>query len=471
MKKVALLLPAMLLIFIATYANIRLPNVLSSNMVLQQKSTVKLWGWADPTEKIIISTSWNNRSDTVYGTRDATFMATIPTPAAGGPYTITFKGNNTVTLENVMLGEVWVCSGQSNMEWSSYQQLQQIVEEIPRSQQNNIRLFNIPRSTAANPQENVTGTWQICGPASLPGFSAVGYFFGKRLQSELNVPIGLINASWGGTPAEVWTPSVVVENNPELSTAAEKIQPALWWPYKPGKTYNAMIAPLTKYSVSGVIWYQGESNVLTSNTYSQLFTNMISAWRTAWSKDFPFYYVQIAPYDYEYANTGALLREQQVKSLSLHNTGMVVITDLVDDVKNIHPKNKRDVANRLANMALGDTYQQMMPVAFRSPLYKSMEINGNKIILSFENAPNGFMTTNGNAPTEFYIAGADKNFVAASTKMEKGKIIVSSGSVAAPVAVRFGFSNTAMPNLFSKEGLPVSPFRTDDWKVDTSKIR
>ncbi|HEY9261538.1 sialate O-acetylesterase, partial [Chitinophaga sp.] len=312
---------------------------------------------------------------------------------------------------------------------------------------------------------------KTCDPASLPGFSAVGYFFGKKLQSELNVPIGLISANWGGTAAEVWTPAGIVENNAALKQAAEKLEPAAWWPYRPGSAYNGMISPLTNFAVSGVIWYQGESNVTTSNTYSQLFTDMIGAWRTAWNKELPFYYVQIAPFNYQYSNTAALLREQQLKSLSYPNTGMVVITDLVNDIKDIHPKNKRDVGIRLANMALGETYKKDMATPYKSPLFRSMEIKGSKAILSFDNVPNGFMVKNDKLPTEFYISGADKKFVPAIAKIEKGKITVTSKEVKEPVAVRFAFSNTAMANLFSKEGLPVSPFRTDDWEVDTTHIK
>lgn len=471
MKKLTVLLWAILLTSNAAVADIRLPNILSSNMVLQQNSEVKLWGWASPGEKVIISTSWDNKSDTITGTGDANWMITVRTPAAGGPYKIIFKGKNTIVLDNVMMGEVWVCSGQSNMEWGSNQHIQQILDEIPNSANTNIRLFHVSKTTSSTPQDNVPGSWETCGPSSLQGFSAVAYFFGKQLQSGLNVPIGLISSNWGGTAAEVWTPSAVVENNTALRQAAEKLQPTPWWPYRPGSAYNSMIYPLINFSISGVIWYQGESNVTTSDTYSQLFTGMIGAWRTAWKKEFPFYYVQIAPFNYQYSYTGALLREQQLKSLSYPNTGMVVITDLVNDIKNIHPKNKREVGFRLANLALGETYKKTMGTAFKSPLFRSMEIQGSKAILSFDNAPDGLLIKNGKAPTEFYLAGADKKFVPGVAKIEKGKITVTSKLVDRPVAVRFAFSNTAMANLFSKEGLPVSPFRTDDWKIDTLLVQ
>ena len=457
-----------LLFYGQSFAGIRLPAVISSNMVLQQQSSVALWGWADPAEKIVITTSWNNRVDSVVTTSGATWKIQVNTPAAGGPYTITLKGWNTIVLNNVMIGEVWVCSGQSNMEWSSNQNLKQIIDELPNSSNNNIRFFQVSKATSEWPQDNTVGEWKVCSPESLKGFSAVGYFFGKKLEHDLHVPIGLINASWGGTPAEVWTPAEEVNKEPALKEAAEKLQQSPWWPVAPAYTYNAMIFPVTNFAIAGSIWYQGESNTKTSSTYKKLFTSMIRAWRQAWKKDFPFYYVQIAPFTYEDKNIGALLREQQTWALSYPNTGMVVISDLVDDVKDIHPSNKKDVAMRLANWALAETYHQNL-TGYKSPIFKKMEINGDKATLLFDNAPNGFMVKGGQKATEFYIAGDDGKFLPAELKLEKDRIIVFNKQIKKPVAVRFGFSNTAMPNLFSKEGLPVGPFRTDDWEVDTSK--
>ena len=472
MKKLFLFLsvPAILLLTNHAIAAIRLPSVIASNMVLQQQSKVNLWGWADPGEKIFITTSWDNKTDSVTTTRDANWKIKIATPKAGGPYTITLKGGSTIVLDNIMIGEVWVCSGQSNMEWSSNQNLKQIVDELPNSNNSNIRLFHVPKSTSATLQENTAGLWKTCSPETLKGFSAVGYFFGKKLQQDLNVPIGLINASWGGTPAEVWTPANEVNDDPELKEAAGKQNMTPWWPVLPGYTFNAMIAPLTNFSIAGSIWYQGEGNTGTSATYQKLFSKMIGSWRKAWEKEFPFYYVQIAPYTYGNKNIAALLREQQTKTLSLPGTGMVVVTDLVDNVKDIHPQNKKDVADRLANWALAETYGLSVP-AYKSPVYKSMEINNNKVSLYFDNAPNGFMVKGKEKEkaTEFYIAGDDKNFLPAEVKLEKDKIIVYNKTIKKPVAVRFAFSNTAMSNLFSKEGLPVCPFRTDDWEVDTTK--
>ncbi len=449
-------------------ANIRLPSVLSSNMVLQRQSNVTLWGWADPQEKIVITTSWNSRTDTVIATGEANWKLKINTPAAGGPYSITLKGGNTIIIENVMIGEVWVCSGQSNMAWSSLHNMKQMIDELPNSTNTNIRLFNMPHTTSSYPQDNAPGEWKSCSPESLKAFSAVGYFFGKKLQAGLNVPIGLINASWGGTCAETWTPAEEINNNELLKKAAAGQKSNIWLPASAGSIYDAMIFPLTNFSIAGTIWYQGESNTYTAASYSKLLSTMIGAWRKAWQKDFPFYYVQIAPFKYGNKNVGALLREQQLKTLAYPNTGMVVITDLVDDVKNIHPQNKRDVGIRLANLALAETYQRNT-AAYKSPVFNRMEVNKNKAVLYFDNAPNGFMVKEGKTATEFYIAGEDKNFLPADVKIEKNRIVVSNKEIEKPVAVRFAFSNTALSNLFSKEGLPVCPFRTDDWEMDQSK--
>ena len=459
---------AVLLIFsLASKADIRLPNIINSNMVLQQQSAVKLWGWAGPNEKIYITTSWNNKLDSTITTRDAGWMLTVQTPAAGGPYKITLKGDNKIILDNVLIGEVWVCSGQSNMEMNYGWGLPDVKAELPTCKNNNIRFFNMPKTTAKTPQDNCSGEWQACDSNTLKHFSAVGYFFGKKLNTELNVPIGLINASWGGTPAEVWAPADDVNNSPDLKASAAKLQPYDWWPYLPGAAFNGMIAPVTNYNVAGAIWYQGESNTVAPKTYSKLLTTMIASWRRVWDKELPFYYVQIAPYAYGEKHISALVREQQTKAMNYPKTGMAVITDLVDDIKDIHPRDKHTVGYRLANWALTETYLKQ-GITCKSPMYKSMEVINANAVISFDNAPTGLMVKGANI-TEIYIAGADKIFFAASATIENNKLIVSSPEVAQPAAVRFAFSNKAMANLFSKEGLPVNPFRTDDWEVDTSK--
>jgi sialate O-acetylesterase len=454
--------PLFVFISINVLAGIRLPAVISSNMVLQQQSKATLWGWGDPGERIKVITSWNNAIDSVAVTSDGTWSIKVPTPSAGGPYNITLRGWSTVVLENILIGEVWVCSGQSNMEWSSWNNNKQINDEMPKSQNNNIRFFHIPRCTSNYPQDDCDARWEVCGPETLKGFSIVGYFFGKKLNQDMNVPIGLIEAAWGGTPAEVWTPADVIADDAVMKEAAGKLPVTPWGPSLPGKIYNAMIAPITNFDIAGTIWYQGEANVGINSTYQKTFTSMIGAWRNAWHKSFPFYYVQIAPFAYGGKTEGARLMEQQTRSLSYPNTGMVVITDLVENVNDIHPQNKYDVAQRLANLALGQTYQRSVGL-YKSPAFRNMEINKNKVTLFFDNAPNGFLVK-GPKATEFFIAGEDKNFLPADVKIENDRIVVSSKLVAAPVAVRFSFTNTGISNVFSKEGLPVTPFRTDNWE-------
>ncbi|HKP32446.1 MAG TPA: sialate O-acetylesterase, partial [Chitinophagaceae bacterium] len=452
----------------AAKSNIRLPSVLSNNMVLQQKSTVKLWGWGDPAEQYFITTSWNNKTDSGKVDGNAKWIKSIETPSAGGPYAITIRGKNTITLQNILIGEVWVCSGQSNMEMNYNWGLPQMKEDFPTANNPNIRFFSVPKTTAETPQENLEASWIACDSNTVKSFSAVGYYFGKKLNENLNVPIGLINASWGGTPAEAWTPAEVVNNDKGLIAAANKLNESQWWPVKISYAYNAMLAPLTNFSIAGAIWYQGESNTGTASTYRQLFSSMIGSWRKKWNNEFPFYFVQLAPFRYGNKNISALLRESQVQTLSTPKTGMVVTTDIGGDTMDIHPRNKRDVGYRLANIALVDNYGKTITGA-KSPLYKNLQIDKDKIILAFNNVENGFSIKGKNAEG-FLIAGADKIFYPAEVKLKDNNIIVSSKKVSQPVAVRYAFSNTVIGNVFSKSNLPLSPFRTDDWEVDVSSI-
>ncbi len=463
------LAPLLFFAAICSFAEVRLPAVFSDNMVLQQQSAVAVWGWSAAAEKIYVTNSWSDSIDSTQATGDARWKLTIQTPSAGGPHTVTIKGSNTIVLKNVMIGEVWICSGQSNMQWSGTNGLPEIAEELPRAANANIRFFQVRQTTSEYPQDDCPARWTECSAETLQGFSAVAYFFGKQLQEKLNVPIGLIDASWGGTPAEVWTPKETVENDPVLKAAAGKISRMNWWPNMPGAAYNAMIAPLTSFNIAGAIWYQGESNVVTYSTYDQLMRTLIGSWRKAWNKDIPFYYVQIAPFRYGNRHEGALLREAQTKTLDFPKTGMAVITDLVEDVKDIHPRQKKQVGQRLAAWALAETYAQS-GVSYKSPLYSDFEVNKNKVTIHFKHAEAGLMLKPGDKrATEFYIAGEDRQFVPADVKIEADKVVVSSRQVKSPVAVRFGFSNAGIGNIFNKAGLPVAPFRTDDWQVDMGK--
>jgi len=458
-----------ILITATGYSTILLPAVYSNHMVLQQNSKVKIWGWGDAGSTITITPSWDTVSYVTKTASGAQWQTFIHTPKAGQAFTITIKENNSkVVIEDVLIGEVWLASGQSNMEMNINWGLK-YDEDVKNATNNQIRFFYVPKATALYPQDDVKAHWEVCTPERMKNFSTAAYFFGQKINQQLNVPVGLISACWGGTPAEVWTPEDVVTNNKVLKEAAAKLKLFDWWPSAPGYAYNAMIAPLTNFKIAGSIWYQGESNVGAAYTYQQLFTSMISAWRTKWNDDFPFYFVQIAPYAYGDSNICALLREAQTKSTALAKTGMIVITDLVDNVNDIHPKLKKEVGERLAAYALADTYGKTN-LAYKSPVYKSMQIEKNKIVINFINVDKG-LTIKGKTATDFFIAGADKKFLPATIKIQGNTVVVFSKDIKEPVAVRFGFSNTAMPNLFTVEGLPVNLFRTDDWEVNTNPVK
>lgn len=441
---------------------LRLPAIIGSNMVLQQKTEVKFWGWGNPGEKVKIKAGWKTGIDSTVCSRDGNWSVLVKTPMAGGSFSISIEGDNKIIIENVLIGEVWLCSGQSNMEWSALNNNKQAITEAPSATNNQIRFFHIPKSTSDHPQDDLKAGWKVCNPEDMKKFSIVGYFFGKKLNKELSVPVGLINASWGGTPAEVWTPKEIFVEDAGLSEASRKIGVNPWWPHIPGKTFNAMLHPITNFSIAGAIWYQGESNSSTAYMYTKLLSSMINSWRRYWAIDFPFYYVQIAPFAYGKEYQGALLREAQSK-LDVSNTGMVVISDLVDDIQDIHPQNKLDVANRLADMALAKTYQKKSG-PYKYPIYKSMKVEANKVMIEFDNAETGLMSKEGD-PKDFELAGADQVFYPAQAKITGNTITVQAKEVKQPVAVRFGFKNKSMPNLFSKEGLPVNLFRTDNWPI------
>ncbi|HTR28998.1 MAG TPA: sialate O-acetylesterase [Puia sp.] len=442
-------------------ANVRLPSVLADGMVVQQKSSVKLWGWCDPGEKIFIRPSWGQAVDSAVGTRDGRWIVAVATPAAGGPFTIEIKGWNTITLNNVLTGEVWVCSGQSNMEMCETWGLPDVKAELPTCANSRIRFFHVPRTTSATVQDDCPGSWAACDSNQLKWFSAVGYFFGKRLNQELDVPVGLIEASWGGTNAEDWTPAELVTDDPVLKAAEDRQVPQNGWPYLPGYCYNAMIAPLTQFRIAGALWYQGESNVGTADSYAKLLTTMIGAWRKAWNSPLPFYYVQIAPFTYGTKDQAAFLREQEAAVQDIGGTGMVVVSDLVSDTTDIHPKDKHDVGLRLANWALAETYGRR-GLTYKNPRFSTMEVNGDQVTLSFSDAPAG-LTVKGPVIKTLVVAGDDRVFYPAEGKVVGNKLVVWAKEVKKPVAVRYQFSNAGIGNIAGKDGLPLAPFRTDKW--------
>lgn len=343
-------------------------------MVLQRNTEVNFWGWGNRGSDVLIIPSWSKDTVRVNAGGMAKFEAKLKTGDAGGPYTITVMiGRHKRVINNILLGEVWFCSGQSNMQWSSKNKLEEMIQELPNAANPKIRLLQITNIGAKTPQDNVFDSWQECDTESATGFSAIGYFIGKQLSKDLNVPIGIINSSWDGTAAEVWTPLKDVESDPELLENSKVITASKNRPHEAGTLWNAMVYPLAGYNIAGAFWYQGESNTSTYSGYDKLMSTMINSWRNAWGQEFPFYYVQIAPYSYKSKpkeQKGALLREQQVKTLRLPKTGMAVITDLVPDITNIHPAKKKDVAARLAEMALVEVYSKQA-VDYKSPIYKS----------------------------------------------------------------------------------------------------
>lgn len=438
---ISLLLPAI------ASAEVKLPTVIDSHMVLQRDAPLPIWGWADEGEVITVTTGKNSAKATAGA--DGKWSVTLPAMKADGKtHSLTVAGSNTIELEDILIGEVWVGSGQSNMEWQ-LKSTHGSDEAIKAADFKNIRLFHVPKVQKPAPADDVAADWKVCTTENIPAFSAVLYYYGKKLHEELDVPVGLINSSWGGSPIEPWT---IADG-------------------KSGGMYNGMIAPLQPFAVRGAIWYQGETNCLQKNglAYFDRMKALIDGWRASWpQKDLPFYFVQIAPWSGRY-EPGELpaLWEAQTKSLKIADTGMAVITDLVDNIGDIHPRNKLDVGNRLALWALAKTYGQK-DIVYSGPLYQSFRVDGDKVHLSFAHA-RGLKTRDGEPLSEFQIAGADGKFVAATARIDGDTVVVSGAGVSEPKHVRFGWHKVANPNLVNGSGLPASPFQTDNWSGGTGE--
>ena len=489
----------------AIFADVKLPAVIGDNMVLQRGKAAHIWGWAEPGEQIMVSASWRTMAWGVTANKEGRWSFEMSPPKTAGPHEMTVSSKNTITINNILVGEVWVCSGQSNMQWSVGRAANPD-QEIAAADYPKVRLFTVKRKVASEPQTDCEGSWTMCSPETVPGFSAVGYFFGRELHKELNVPIGLIHTSWGGTPAESWTRRGALESVPDCAPILERFDEAMTkypeakkkydesmiaWkenvkkakaegkklprrpgapfgpgnPHSPAGLYNAMIAPLIPYSIGGAIWYQGESNAGRAYQYRKLFPAMITNWRKDWGQgNFPFLFVQLAnfmavtpePVDSAWAE----LREAQLMTLALPNAGMAVIID-IGEARDIHPKNKQDVGKRLVLWALGKTYGKKL--TYSGPIYKSKRTEGNKITLEFEHVGGGLIASEGESLKGFAVAGADRKFVWADAKIEGDTVVISSDEVSEPAAVRYGWANNPVCNLYNKEGLPASPFRTDDW--------
>ncbi len=466
-------------------ADVKLPAILGSHMVLQRNVDVPIWGWADAGEKVSVSFA-GQEAATAAG-KDGKWQISLKAMKANAKGSIlTVAGNNTIKLEDVLVGEVWLCSGQSNMEWP-VRQSDNAQAEIASAKHPRLRHIKIPHRPSDKPESDVPSNgWQICTPATVGAFTAAGYFFGRELMNELDVPIGLIGSNWGGTRIEPWTPPVGFKKVPALKNIADKLAeypqkvPVLNKEKKPvigkdGKPqtrinhqsplalYNGMIHPLVPFAFRGAIWYQGESNNGEGMLYFEKMKALIEGWRSVWKNpEMPFLYVQLAPYRYGGDPTRlAGIWEAQSRTLSLPNTGMAVTTD-IGNTRNIHPTNKQEVGRRLALWALAKTYGEK-DLVYSGPLYRSQEIKGAQVTLQFDHTAKGLKSRDGKALNHFQIAGADKKFVKADARIEGKMVIVSSSEVAAPKAVRFGWHQEAEPNLANSEGLPASPFRTDKW--------
>lgn len=433
----------------SVFAEVSLPSVINSHMVLQRDMPLPIWGWAEAGEKVSVSLAGNTQTATTGD--DGKWSVTLPAMKANAePRTLTVSGSNKITLEDVLVGEVWVGSGQSNMEWQ-LQRSADPAEAIAAAQHPNIRLFHVKKVQKKEPANDVevTAHWNACTPKTIPAFSAVLYYFGRDLHEELDIPIGLINSSWGGSPIEPWT--VTAEGS--------------------GGMYNGMIAPLQPFAVRGAIWYQGETNVIKKNglAYFDRMKALIEGWRKTWNQDLPFYFVQIAPWSGARYEAGQLpaLWEAQVQTLKLPRTGIAVTTDLVDNIADIHPRNKKDVGDRLSRWALTKTYGKE-GITYSGPLYKSMTVEGNAIRLKFAHA-DGLKSRDGEALSEFQVAGDDGKFVAATANVDGSTVVVSSPEVGEPRQVRFGWHKLANPNLVNGAGLPASPFQTDNWRGGTGE--
>ena len=477
MKHTKFLISAISAAFVCVVASakVELPSVLSSGMVLQQNTDITLWGKASPGHKVSVKTSWNGRKTTVKAGSDGRWECSVPSGAAGGPYTIEFSDGEKTVLEDILLGEVWFCSGQSNMEMPVAGFYRQAVEGsyetiAAASESTPIRMFLTDQEpdserfiTQSSPevQDDLMGKWFPNSPQGVSKCSAVAYFFARRLQSVLGVPVGLVVATRGGTWIETWISREALEKvKPGFEASPENR-------FSPTYHFNGKIAPLTRFAVAGFIWYQGESNQPEASEYSMLFQTLVADWRARWGRgDLPFYSVQIAPYHYDNPSgiSAALIREQQqMGAEAIANGGIVCTLDIGSD-KHIHPPYKIQVGDRLAFMALAKHYGRKGYI-YESPSYDSMTIKDGKALIRFRNAPHGI----GPMFTEFSgfeIAGADRVFHPAHAVTKSygpADLEVWSPEVGEPVAVRYCFHNLVEASVFEPAGLPLFPFRTDDW--------
>jgi sialate O-acetylesterase len=471
-------------------ADVSLPNIFGSHMVLQRDQKDPVWGWAAPGEEVTVTIA--GQTKTAKAGADGAWKVVLDPLPAGGPLTLSVKGNNTVTFDDVLVGEVWVCSGQSNMQMTVDSAFDPDLEKLT-AKNPQIRLITVPNVGTQEPQKDFHGKWTVCSPDTVGNFSAVGYFCGRQLQETLGVPVGLINNAWGGSACEAWVRRDLLENDPQYKPLIDRwvgmetkyataegeekrnLERAMKGNSRPANIYNGALKPTIGYGIRGAIWYQGESNAGRAYQYRELFPLMIKSWRDEWGQgDFPFYWVQLADYTPEKPEPGesdwAELREAQTMTMDkLPNTGEAVIIDLGEG-RDIHPRNKQDVAKRLARWALAKIHH--IDVVCQSPRYQSMKKEDNKIVLTFDHVgPGGLYTFDVREPRGFTIAGSDKVWHKAQAKITgKNTVEVWADDVSDPAAVRYAWANNPVCNVYgSREiALPVTPFRTDDWKGVTA---
>jgi sialate O-acetylesterase len=498
-------------------AEVRLPAVIGDHMIVQQDKPVAVWGWAAKSEPVTVL--FNGQEKRAVADADGKWRVVFdPLKAAGSPLEMTVRGakDPAIIVKDILVGEVWLCSGQSNMEMSM-SWLPNPAPDALKADHPGMRLFHVPKRTSDRPKDDVDAKWELCAPDSVRTFSAVGYYFGLELHKRLGIPIGLIESAWGGTDIEPWTPPAGFAAVPEVKPLLDKqeakyaeyrdalakalpawetwvretkkalaakapvpLEPAHGFPedpydnpQAPTTLYNAMIHALTPFAIRGAIWYQGENNRNDGLLYEKKMEALISGWREVWKLgDFPFYYVQLAPYNYPYNRETPsgdvpdflrlpLIWEAQSNALRIPNTGMAVITDITS-LNDIHPTNKVDVGYRLSLWARAMTYGETTLI-HSGPLYRSMTVDGNLVRLSFDHVGGGLITNDGQPLKWFEIAGEDRIFYKAEAEIAGNTVVVRSSRVPGPKAVRFGWHQLAVPNLANKEGLPASPFRTDHW--------
>ncbi len=458
-------------------AEVKLPSVFGDHMVLQRGQKVPVWGWAAPGEKV--SVNFHGQTADAAADGQGRWRVDLSPMEAGGPYELVVRGSNTVTFTDVLIGEVWLCSGQSNMVLPVVMSKDADLE-IASANWPQVRLLQVPGVLAPTPQRDMLASWQVCGPQTVGNFSGVAYFFGRQLHQALGVPVGLINSSSGGSPIEAWTRIEDLKSQPSLTPLLERWEQGRQDPklppfFRPSVLYNGKIAPLIPYGLRGVIWYQGESNTGRAYQYRTLLPLLIHSWRKEWGQgEFPFYLVQLTNFNPLAQMPGesdwSELREAQLMAMQkVSSTGLAVTID-IGQATDIHPVNKQEVGRRLARWALARTYG--LKLAYCGPIYKSMQKQESKIVLSFDHAGDGLTSFDGQPLKGFAIAGADRRWSWAQAEISgPDKVTVWSDQVVDPVAVRYGWALNPPVSLYSKAGLPASPFRTDDWPGITANLQ